>query len=178
MADSVVFLLSPRSVASKVCNWEVNEAERLEKRVLPVVIEDSPADSVPGRLKRLNYIFMRTAREKAEGLVQLERALLTDIAWVREHTRIGGLAARWLARDCTTALALRGKELEAAERWIAARTPDASESSELQRHFVTESRRAATTATADLDRDLCGRRHRKSRAGSISGAQSAGSSSP
>ena len=36
-ADSVVFLISPDSVASSMCDWEVNETERLSKRLLPVV---------------------------------------------------------------------------------------------------------------------------------------------
>src|SRR5262245_39908050 len=46
-ADSVVFLLSPHSVASPVCDWEVNEAERLTKRIIPVVAADPQADKVP-----------------------------------------------------------------------------------------------------------------------------------
>jgi hypothetical protein len=85
-ADTVVFLLSPDSVASAVCDWEVNEAERLGKRILPVVIRDASADAVPRRLQRLNYIFLRDEAEAADGLVRLEAALLTDIAWVREHS--------------------------------------------------------------------------------------------
>ena len=36
-ADATVFLISPDSVASQVCEWEVNEAELREKRVFPVV---------------------------------------------------------------------------------------------------------------------------------------------
>src|ERR1700756_771739 len=37
VADTVVFLISPESVTSEVCDWEVNEAERLGKQLLPVV---------------------------------------------------------------------------------------------------------------------------------------------
>src|SRR5262249_50246599 len=32
-ADVVIFLLSPDSVVSTICDWEVNEAERLGKRI-------------------------------------------------------------------------------------------------------------------------------------------------
>ena len=63
-ADSVVFLISPDSVASRICDWEVNETERLSKRLLPVVVRDADQETVPGRLKRLNYIFLRNADEK------------------------------------------------------------------------------------------------------------------
>src|SRR5215470_7725938 len=36
-ADTVVFVLSPSSAHSEVCTWEVGEAERLSKRILPVI---------------------------------------------------------------------------------------------------------------------------------------------
>ncbi|MGD1984183.1 MAG: toll/interleukin-1 receptor domain-containing protein [Chromatiaceae bacterium] len=36
-ADIVLFLISPDSVASEICEWEINEAELDEKRLLPVV---------------------------------------------------------------------------------------------------------------------------------------------
>src|SRR5262249_38096604 len=35
-ADTVVFVLSPTSARSEVCAWEVEEAARLGKRILPV----------------------------------------------------------------------------------------------------------------------------------------------
>src|SRR5262245_3342339 len=57
-ADAVLFLISPDSVASEVCDWEVNEAERLAKRVLPTVCRPTKDEDIPGRLKRLNYAFL------------------------------------------------------------------------------------------------------------------------
>src|SRR5262249_3350380 len=35
-ADTVVFVLSPTSARSEICAWEVGEAARLGKRILPV----------------------------------------------------------------------------------------------------------------------------------------------
>jgi hypothetical protein len=35
-ADTVVFVLSPSSARSEICDWEVEEAARLNKRILPV----------------------------------------------------------------------------------------------------------------------------------------------
>lgn len=54
-ADAVVFLLSPSSIASSVCDGEVNEGERLGKRIIPLVLHDVLDGGVPGRLRRLNY---------------------------------------------------------------------------------------------------------------------------
>jgi len=36
-ADTVVFVLSPSSARSEMCAWEVEEATRLGKRILPVL---------------------------------------------------------------------------------------------------------------------------------------------
>ena len=36
-ADSIVFALSPRSAASKLCEWEVEEADQHNKRLIPIV---------------------------------------------------------------------------------------------------------------------------------------------
>ena len=93
-ADTVVFCLSPESAASEVCAWEVSQAEALNKRIAPVVVRDV-ASAVPGGLAKLNYIFFTEAHDFDRALDKLMLALNTNIAWVREHTRLGeGIGAR------------------------------------------------------------------------------------
>src|SRR3712207_4131391 len=41
-ADSFVFIISPDSVASKVCIQEIDHATAHKKRIVPVVYRDSP----------------------------------------------------------------------------------------------------------------------------------------
>lgn len=94
-ADVVLFLISPDSVSSEVCDWEVNEAERLGKRILPVVCRAVTDNAVPGRLQRLNYAFLDDEEKWASEYPALCRELNRDIAWVREHTRISERAAVW-----------------------------------------------------------------------------------
>jgi TIR domain len=36
-ADTVVFAISPDSIASSICGWELEESARLGKRLIPVV---------------------------------------------------------------------------------------------------------------------------------------------
>jgi len=57
-ADTVVFVLSPTSARSEICAWEVEEAARLGKRILPVVCRQLKGASPPPRLRDLNYIFL------------------------------------------------------------------------------------------------------------------------
>lgn len=138
-ADTVVFLVSPDSVASKVCDWEVNEAERLSKRILPTVIRETPGEDVPRRLRRLNYIFLRSNDDRGEGLSDLSSAILTDIGWIREHTRIGELAGRWQLNLRSDAL-LRGDDLTAAEHWASTKPAGAPDITPLQADYIAASK--------------------------------------
>src|SRR5262249_58374557 len=56
-SDTVVFVLSPESVASDVALKEVAHAATLNKRLAPVVCRPVDDSAVPETLRRLNYIF-------------------------------------------------------------------------------------------------------------------------
>jgi WD40 repeat protein len=124
-ADVVLFLLSPDSIASEICDWEVNEAERLGKRVVPVMCRPSPDELVPGRLKRLNYAFLDSDEKWANEFPALCEALDRDIAWLREHTRLSELAARWERDGRPEAQLLRLAVARDARKWEARRPADA-----------------------------------------------------
>ncbi len=151
-ADSIVFVISPDSVASPRCAWEVEKAEKLGKRVLPVVWRAVTEAQTPERLRRLNYIFFEGAgRTFAKGLSDLARGLNTDIAWIREHSRLGEMATRWEARDRSPSMMLRGVDITNAKTWLGRRPKEAPEATELQRQFIAESEHHAIVE-ADLDR--------------------------
>lgn len=139
-ADAVLFLISPDSVASEICGWEVNEAELRAKRILPVVIRSVDDASVPQRLKRLNYTFLDSPARQESEFPALLAALRQDAEWVREHTRIGELALRWERAGRPERLQLRGADLRAAELWRDRRLPGAPELSPLHVSFLMESR--------------------------------------
>jgi tetratricopeptide (TPR) repeat protein len=143
-SDTVVFALSPHSIASQVCRWEIDEAERLNKRFAPIVIADVEPASIPASLSKYNYIFFNRPGEFDKALENLVAALNTDIDWIREHTRLGALARRWAAQRGKGAQPLRGGELADAEAWLAGQPPNAPPPTALHREFVHASRAAAT----------------------------------
>ena len=112
-ADTVVFVMTPGSVASQQCAWEIKTAEALSKRIIPVVLIPVPDADAPKSLGRLNYIFFDGRQSFSRALKQLSSALTIDAAWIREHTRIGELAERWIQRGRPDVLLLRGPELDA-----------------------------------------------------------------
>lgn len=143
-ADQVVFALSPHSAASEVCAWEAEFAEQLNKRIAPIVVSDLGDVQVPISLSKLNYLFLTAPADPDAVLVNLRDALLLDIDWIREHTRLGELGRRWEKSGHRDDLHLRGKALEAAEVWIAMQPPDAPAPTALHMQFITSSRQAST----------------------------------
>lgn len=159
-ADTIVFVLSPGSVDSKVCADEVAFAERLNKRFVPIVARELDGRVVPAALSGLNYVwFIANPAAEARGdfdgaLADLVRALETDIPWIREHTRLGAVAERWEARKRPTDLLLRGSELSAAETWLMTRPEKAPDPTDAHRALVTLSRRGSTRRRQILSASL------------------------
>ena len=153
-ADIVVFCLSPISIRSEICDWEVNEAERLSKRILPVVCVDPDPNDTPGRLKRLNYIFMRGNEEFETGLNQLKDAIATDIDWVNEQTRLMDRALEWSASGKADSLLLRDDQINEAEKWLGEHPTHAPEISGEIRRFIALSRQSQASREKRAKRRL------------------------
>ncbi|MGH8481470.1 MAG: toll/interleukin-1 receptor domain-containing protein [Nevskiaceae bacterium] len=144
LADGFVLCLSPDAASSTEVGREIDAALREHKRIVPVVLRDTPEAVVRAEVRRLNYVFLR-ANDPFDAQVALLRAAVqTDIAWVREHTRLGELAQGWAGNHRRASDELRGPTLEAAERWVASRPAEAPTPTELQLQFIATSRRGAT----------------------------------
>jgi WD40 repeat protein len=124
-ADTVVFVVSPNSLASRVCEWEVEQVRIHAKRLAPVIISDIGDLKVPAEISRINYLFFTDPMAFEAGADALARALNTDVAWLREHTRISELARRWIANGRAADALIRGRELDDADSWAARRPREA-----------------------------------------------------
>jgi tetratricopeptide (TPR) repeat protein len=142
VADTMVFVVSPDSARSTICEWEIAEAVRLGKRIIPLVCRSTDDAAIPPSLGRLNFIFATDAADIAPALAKLEDGLRQDLGWVREHTRLTEIAVRWDAGGRRRSQALRDDDLDGAERWLAHQPGDAGQPTALQRDLVLFSRRA------------------------------------
>src|SRR5215475_10411323 len=138
-SDTVVFVVSPEAVKSERCVWEVERTLALSKRLLPVIHKPVAEADIPEPLRRLQFVRFDSGRGFARPLAELAEALRIDLDWIREHTRLGELAARWTARDRPESLLLRGDDLDAAKAWAAKRKVGAPEITEAQRAFLLAS---------------------------------------
>jgi protein-disulfide isomerase len=139
-SDTVVFIVSPDSCSSDLCSWEIQEAHRLSKRLLPIYLK--AGGQVPAMLAALNYVRFDQGGSFMAGLRALSRALRSDVDWLREHTRLLARAMEWDAGGRNENRLLSGQDIEAAQAWAARRPKDAPEPTPLHLEFVRESAQA------------------------------------
>jgi TPR repeat protein len=144
-ADTVVFVLSPTSARSEICDWEVEEATRLGKRILPIICRPLEGASPPPRLRERNYIFFYDDPKAAPdsgfgtGLAKLVAALNTDFEWLREHTRYLQRATEWDRGGRPANRLLLGGDIAQARAWAAHRPKNAPEPIALHLDFIRAS---------------------------------------
>jgi WD40 repeat protein len=122
-ADTVVFVVSPRSIESKVCAWEVAQVAALNKRLAPIVLEKVDNDKIPDSISKINYLFFDPPNHFASQVDRLASALNTDIDWWHDHTRLVGAAVRWNESGHPEGQLLSGSEISVALSWER-RRPD------------------------------------------------------
>lgn len=143
-ADTIVFVLSPASVKSDICAWEVGEAVRLSKRIFPIVCRPLDGAAPPAALARLNYVFFYSEAKLpgsgfGAGLRALVTALNTDLDWLREHTRLLQRATEWEVAGRATNRLLSGEDVAAAKAWAAQSPKGAPKPTELHLAFLRAS---------------------------------------
>ena len=142
-AEAFLFVISPDSLASEMCQIEVLHALKHGKRIVPILRR---AASVGPPLEALGKPQWIDAREDAEfklALTTVLQALQTDPEWLKAHTWLVMRATEWKAARGRGRL-LHGPELRRAQDWLehGAELGPPSVTQE-QREFVEASRRAA-----------------------------------
>jgi WD40 repeat protein len=158
-ADTVVFVLSPSSAVSDICAWEVDEAVRLGKRIIPVLCRPLESAKPPRQLADLNYIFFYSEQKSpgsgfGAGLVRLVAALNTDLDWLREHTRYLQRASEWEAVGRPDNRLLSGSDIELAKAWAARRPKGAPAPTALHLDFLKASETTEIARTDAARRQL------------------------
>ncbi|MCI4665926.1 MAG: TIR domain-containing protein [Neomegalonema sp.] len=136
--DTMVFVMSPDSLQSEICAWEVEEALRVGRRIVPVLWRVVDFDAAPPGLSALNAVpFIEN--QVIRGLAKLTVALKTDLDWLRAQSALSARAEEWGARDKTPELLLRGAPLSEAQDLLARRPASAPETPALLTAYLAAS---------------------------------------
>ncbi|NET37713.1 MAG: TIR domain-containing protein [Cyanothece sp. SIO1E1] len=147
-ADNFIFVISPNSIASRVCQEELAHAIQHAKRLIPIVWQEVDNQRVDPALAQLNYIFFRPQDDFDRAYHRLVEALSADLSHIQMHTRLLVRAKEWENRDQDHSLLLRGKYLEDAIKWLAQSSTKVPEPAELHRVYINTSHEAETARRA------------------------------
>jgi WD40 repeat protein len=142
-ATVMVFVLTPDSLASRVCGEELAHAGELNKRIIPVLRRSVDGLPLPPALARPNWILARADDDFDESLALLVGAIELDEAWVEQHARLAQRTGEWARHDRDRSYLLRGSDLREAERWLDDQGGHREAPTADQTAYITASRRAA-----------------------------------
>lgn len=141
-AEAMVFLVSPHSAASKVCDEEISYAQRVGKRIIPVLAGTVDFAKLPPKLSSLNIAidFTESGPGFDAAMAQLIRVLSVNAAWLREGRRYTERAADWERKGRPKGGLLPSGAFEEAESWAARRPKNEPEPGELFTAWIAASR--------------------------------------
>jgi WD40 repeat protein len=161
-ADGVVFVISPDSIASPHCQWEVQRAVELQKTVAPVRWLPVPDDAWPAGLRSRHAVLFDVMQGGAAfraGIDKLEIALeVVTHLWVREHSKWAARATDW---DRSNPPRPEGKLMRTADvasltAWMSVRPPESPAPPQVVLDYLD-----ASVAKEDRDRQELFTRERR-----------------
>ncbi|MEI6429826.1 MAG: TIR domain-containing protein, partial [Pseudanabaena sp. ELA607] len=142
-ADTFVFVISPDSIASKVCADEINHAVRNNKRLFPIVRRDATnfeeGNHAHDAIKQHNWLMFREQDDFESAFKTLTETISLDLEHLHSHTRLLVRAIEW-GKGRSDSLLLRGDDLANAEQWLGVSEGKDPQPTELQRNYIRSSR--------------------------------------
>lgn len=165
-ANCTLYFISKEAVESEYCQIELEYAQKLNKKIIPILIQEVPKEKIPQEIEKLQYIDFSTVNFNKElnqkgneyqdntALEDGKRSLKTpyeksfdillnelenDKEYFDQHKIILTQALKWEKQQKNQSLLLRGYNLEKAITWIQISKNKSYKPTELQIEFITES---------------------------------------
>ncbi len=120
-ADNLVFLISPASIKSDFCLWELELAIKYHKRIVPILVLPTPSKEIPKELSVIQYVDL-TDNQNEEDLHEDFSRLLTILQEDQDYYNKAKVfltqALKWERQHKNKSILLRGYNLEQAETWL------------------------------------------------------------
>ena len=151
-ADAFLFVISPDSLASKVCGEELELGLKYNKKLIPILHREPQKDTVMHeKLSSHNWVYLREQDNHEAGISKVLESINTDLDWIRQHTRLLQRAREWEDKNRNSSFLLQGSDLEEAEGWRSHATGNTDRQIlPLQGEYVDTSRKAASRRQRNL----------------------------
>ena len=154
--ERIVFVLTNKSAQSRMCLWEAKYAVEQSKSIMVAVPGLLDTNILPPEpLAKLHWVTCWSDPQQdgssfMGGIVELDKALRTDIGWLRQETEYQELALKWAerGRPVDSPFLLQGELIKIAEEWLWS-TPSDLNVSDLVALFIKVSRQAEANRKAE-----------------------------
>lgn len=151
--DAFVFVISPDSLKSQICQNELELGIKNNKKIIPVLYrEPEKRQKMHPKLASTNWVYMRPRKDDFKATIpQLVSAIQTDLGWVQQHTRLLERSTEWERKNKNNSYLLQGDDLENGEKWMTESTQHNSrEVVPLQAEYISTSRKMAVQRQRNL----------------------------
>lgn len=148
-SDNFLFLISPDSVTSPYCENEVEHALKLNKKVITLVVRETPDHLVPQGLQTIHRADY-TKQGFDGSFKELLKAINLDRVHVQMHTALQGRAMEWKEKGESEDYLLNGTACETAKEWLNSwqEAPKIPHPTDAQKAYIQQSIIAIENAKA------------------------------
>jgi WD40 repeat protein len=137
-ANAFIFIITPESLISEVCERELEHAIKNNKKLIPILHKEV-SGKIPRKLAKLDWIFFRDEDDFNKSFTGLLNTLDTDLDLVKMHTRFLTRALDWENHNFDNSYLLRGQDLRNARYWLTQPLENAPKPTELQSRYIATS---------------------------------------
>ncbi len=142
-SDNVLFVISPESIVSENCIWELEYAKSFNKRFINVLFRDPKNEPLPEPVGRIQWVdFRKQYRDFHKPLSELIRSVDNQRDHVREQTIWLKAAQKWAKHGKTYDRLLKGADFVDAEAWLMAtrKNREMQQPTALTKEFIVASK--------------------------------------
>lgn len=119
--DRVLFLVSPDSIKSGWCEKELSEIARAGRRLVPIVVRETPIGDLPEAIKSIQLLPFTPPTRFETQIAKLVVALYHNAEWNRHRRVIDTLSDHWAEQLRPKSLLLGAEQVERFKIWMAQR---------------------------------------------------------
>ena len=148
-AGVFIFLISPDSVESKMCNEEIAKAIEYGKRISPIYIRETAIETIPPDIRKINWISCKYEKVEANivvsddfnsAIAKIVEAVRLDNDWLRFQKDLQLRILKWEKSKYKKGFLLHGENLEETKKYFDANKNKEPYQTELQKHYIKISR--------------------------------------
>ncbi|AFY40594.1 TIR protein [[Leptolyngbya] sp. PCC 7376] len=142
-SDSLIYLASAQCIESAEQQAQIQYAQKLNKRIIPVKLEAIAPNNIPNNQQQLAWLDFTGTEAATKQLVisQILKAIKEDAGYYEQHRQILVKALSWDRQKRPKSLLLQGQDFTLAEQWLAlSATEQDSRATDLQQIYINTSK--------------------------------------